>query len=145
MGNDDDGGLRNLRILVVEDEPLVSMELVDALEEADSFVVGPARSVQEAIDLAHTRNLDAAVLDIELRGEPIYPAADLLIARGVPFIFTTGHDLDVIPTRFGDIPFVSKPTPADEVLLALANRIVRPRPAPRQVSGREQDAPGYMA
>jgi CheY-like chemotaxis protein len=115
--------LRNLRVLVVEDETLVSMELVDALERADAFVVGPASCVEEALQLVRTRRVDAAILDVELQGEPIYPAADLMTAKGVPFVFTTGHDAEILPDRFAQIPISAKPAPAIDTLSALAGLI----------------------
>lgn len=115
--------LRNVSVLVVEDEPLVSMALVDELERADAFVVGPAASVETAVELARTRRLGGAILDIEVQGERIYPAADLLMARRVPFIFATGVDIEILPERFAAVPNSAKPSPAIEVLALLARRI----------------------
>lgn len=82
-----------MQILVVEDEALVSMLLEDMLEDLGHVVVGPAGSLNEALALAgeDARPIDVALLDVNLRGAPSYPVAELLKARGVPIVFTTGH------------------------------------------------------
>jgi DNA-binding NarL/FixJ family response regulator len=121
--NDEIDTLRNLCVLVAEDETLVSMEIVEALEGADAFAVGPASCLEGALDLIHTRRVDAAILDVELQGKSIYPAADLLTARGVPFVFTTGHDAETLPERFAQVPISAKPAPAVDALSALAGLI----------------------
>ena len=81
---------RAARVLVVEDEMLVAMVLEDQLADAGFKVVGPAFSVEEAMRLAASEPLDGAVLDINLAGEKVYPVADLLAARNVPFVYVTG-------------------------------------------------------
>jgi DNA-binding NarL/FixJ family response regulator len=115
--------LRGKRVLVVEDEPLVSMALVDELEQAEVVVVGPAASLEGALDLIETSAIDAAILDVELQHKHVYPAADLLGERGVPFILTTGHDADVLPQKYARVPRSLKPAPILEVLDLLARRI----------------------
>jgi DNA-binding NarL/FixJ family response regulator len=123
MSQFDLGVLRGKRILVVEDEPLVSMALVDELEQAEVDVVGPAASLEGALDLIDGSPIDAAILDIELQQKLIYPAADLLAKRGVPFILTTGHDADVLPQKYARVPRSLKPAPVAEVLEMLARRM----------------------
>jgi DNA-binding response OmpR family regulator len=78
------------RILVVDDEPLISMLMEDWLVELGCEVVGPARSVQDGMDLAGSADLDAAILDLHLNGHKSYDVAMALLARGVPFAFATG-------------------------------------------------------
>jgi DNA-binding response OmpR family regulator len=78
-------------VLVVEDEHLVSMLLEDALAEAGATVVGPADSIEKARSLLQREPLAAAVLDLDIAGELVYPLADELVRRGVPFIFVTGY------------------------------------------------------
>jgi DNA-binding NarL/FixJ family response regulator len=117
------GVLRGKRVLVVEDEPLVSMALVDELELAEAMVVGPAASLEAALDLIENSPVDAAILDVELQQKLIYPAADLLSARGVPFILTTGHDAEVLPKKYAEVPCSGKPAPVIEVLQLLAGRL----------------------
>lgn len=117
--------LRGMRVLVVEDEPLVSMALVDELESVGAVVIGPAASVEGALDLIATSQIDAAILDVELQQKLIYPAADLLVARGIPFILTTGHDIDVLPEQYAKVPCSTKPAPLGEVMQTLAREIER--------------------
>src|SRR4051794_18564375 len=90
--------LRGRRLLVVEDEYLIAASLARELEGRGAEVVGPAGSVRDALALVEAEGdrLDGAVLDINLRDERVYPVADALVARGVPFIFLTGYDARVI-------------------------------------------------
>ena len=87
----DTAKLAGLRVLVVEDEMMVSMLIEDMLTDLGCTVVGPAARLDEAIDLAKTSELDCAVLDVNLGGQPIFPLADLLRERGKPFAFATGY------------------------------------------------------
>jgi len=80
-----------LRVLVVEDEMMVSMLIEDMLTDLGCTVVGPASRLDEAIELAKQNGLDCAVLDVNLGGQPIFPLADLLRERGRPFAFATGY------------------------------------------------------
>lgn len=83
--------LDGLRVLVVEDEMMVSMLIEDMLSDLGCQVVGPASRLEEAIALANAEELDCAVLDVNLGGQPIFPLADLLRERGAPFAFATGY------------------------------------------------------
>ena len=95
------GSLRNLRILVVEDEFVIAAELQHRLEAAGVVVIGPANSVERALALVQSEErLDAAVLDMNLGGEMGYPVADALVARRVPFVFTTGYGEAAVRDRY---------------------------------------------
>jgi len=83
--------LDGLRVLVVEDEMMVSMLIEDMLGELGCLVIGPASRLDEAMQLARDAELDCAVLDVNLGGQPIFPLADLLRERGRPFAFATGY------------------------------------------------------
>jgi CheY-like chemotaxis protein len=83
--------LGGLRVLVVEDEMMVSMLIEDMLTDLGCTVVGPAARLDEAFDLARAADIDCAVLDVNLGGQPIFPLADLLRERGLPFAFATGY------------------------------------------------------
>lgn len=83
--------LAGLRVLVVEDEMMVSMLIEDMLTDMGCQVVGPASRLDEALSLAETAEMDCAVLDVNLGGQPIFPLADALRARGVCFAFATGY------------------------------------------------------
>ncbi|HEX2800754.1 MAG TPA: response regulator [Phenylobacterium sp.] len=83
--------LNGLRVLVVEDEMMVSMLIEDMLSDLGCIVVGPAARLEEALDLANAGELDCAVLDVNLGGQPIFPLADVLRSKGKPFAFATGY------------------------------------------------------
>ena len=83
--------LNGLRVLVVEDEMMVSMLIEDMLSDLGCQVVGPASRLDEALELARIGGIDCAVLDVNLGGQPIFPVADLLRERGAPFAFATGY------------------------------------------------------
>jgi CheY-like chemotaxis protein len=83
--------LSGLRVLVVEDEMMVSMLIEDMLDDLGCKVVGPAARLDEALALAKEGQLDCAVLDVNLGGQPIFPLADFLRERGAPFAFATGY------------------------------------------------------
>lgn len=83
--------LQGLRVLVVEDEMMVSMLIEDMLDDLGCKVVGPAARLDEAIALVAESELDCAVLDVNLGGQPIFPLADILREKGRPFAFATGY------------------------------------------------------
>jgi CheY-like chemotaxis protein len=87
----DTAKLAGLRVLVVEDEMMVSMLIEDMLGDLGCVVIGPASRLDEAMELARSTEIDCAVLDVNLGGEPIFPLADLLRERGAPFAFATGY------------------------------------------------------
>ena len=102
--------LHDRRILVVEDEYLIAMSLADALENAGSVVVGPVPSVDKAIQTIDSEpDIDAAVLDVNLGGMLAYPVADMLIARKIPFVFTSGYEDNVLRNRYSQIRNCPKP------------------------------------
>jgi CheY-like chemotaxis protein len=102
--------LRDRRILIVEDEYLIAMSLQDALENAGSVVVGPVPSVDKAIKTIESEpHIDAAVLDVNLGGVLAYPVADMLIARKIPFVFTSGYEDNVLRNRYSQIKNCPKP------------------------------------
>jgi CheY-like chemotaxis protein len=102
--------LRDRRILVVEDEYLIALSLQDALETAGSVVVGPVPSVEKAIQTIDAEShIDAAVLDVNLGGALAYSVADKLIARKIPFVFTSGYDDSVLRIRYAHVKNCPKP------------------------------------
>ena len=96
-------------VLLVEDELLVALMMENTLVEAGFKVVGPAHRLAEAMHIAMGTELNAAVLDINLAGELVYPLADLLAARQVPFIFVTGYGAEGVHPRFAHVPVLQKP------------------------------------
>lgn len=96
-------------MLIVEDQMIVAMQIEDMLLATGCEIVGPVGTLQAAIALAHEKALDLAVLDINLDGEQVYPAAEELQARGIPFIFATGYGESTLPEKWRDQPRLSKP------------------------------------
>jgi len=106
-----DPGLKGRRLLLVEDDYLIAADLTRTLERLGAEVLGPAGSVEDALDLLATANgrLDGAVLDINLGDEQVFPVADALMAQDAPFVFVTGYDAVVIPEAYGAAPRLEKP------------------------------------
>jgi CheY-like chemotaxis protein len=98
-----------MRVLVVEDEELIAMLVEDFLNELGCSVVGPAATVAAALPLAASAEISGALLDLSLNGDPVYPVADSLAARGVPFIFTTGYSSEDVIRRHAGVPTLAKP------------------------------------
>jgi PAS domain S-box-containing protein len=97
------------RILLVEDEILVAMMMRDTLVELGFSVVGPFSRLPEAMAAAVNDDIDAGIIDVNLGGEFVYPVADALVARKIPFVFVTGYGVESIDGRFADVPIVKKP------------------------------------
>ena len=87
--------LEGIRVLVVEDEFLVATLIEDMLMAAGCIVAGPIPRLSEALDAVDRGTFDAAVLDVNLAGDRIYPVADALSRRNVPFVFVTGYSAGV--------------------------------------------------
>ncbi|MEZ5842857.1 MAG: response regulator [Hyphomicrobiaceae bacterium] len=116
-----EGPLKGLRVLLVEDDFLLALDMRMHFEQAGAIVVGHAASLSQALQfVAGGEPFDAAVVDLDLRGEAAYPVADALLARGVRFVFTTGYDQSVIPPRFGSVERFEKPVDLARVGLAVA-------------------------
>jgi PAS domain S-box-containing protein len=101
--------LAGKRVLLVEDEMLVAMMMKDMLTDLGFSVVGPYGRISEALPVARANDLEAAVLDINLNGELVYPVAEALVARGVPIVFVTGYGAESIDQQFSQIPVLQKP------------------------------------
>ncbi|WP_437966507.1 response regulator [Sorangium sp. So ce260] len=83
--------LQGLRILIVEDEPIIASSLEDVLTDLGCVVIGPALNMRDALRLAREAEMDGASLDVNIAGEKVYAVADILMARGIPFVFITGY------------------------------------------------------
>jgi CheY-like chemotaxis protein len=110
---------RRLRVLVVEDEMLVAMNIEDMLLELGHEVAGLAGRLGPALALAKEARFDVAMLDVNLAGEASFPIADLLAERGIPFLFATGYGRAGIEERFRGRPILQKPFRAAELGAAL--------------------------
>ncbi|WP_210526639.1 response regulator [Rubellimicrobium arenae] len=108
------------RVLIVEDEPIISMLLEDMIDDLGMTVSARAATLAEARELARVNVCDAAILDINLRGQMSYPAAEILALRGVPLVFVTGYARDQVPPLLANAPVLPKPYQADQIAAALA-------------------------
>lgn len=113
------------RILVLDDEPLIAMMVEDWLMDLGHEIVGPAHSVASALSLLEQSAPDAAILDISLAGETSYAVADVLAARGIPFVFATGRSIDGLEERFRSAPTLSKPFDLDALTNVIAQLTAR--------------------
>jgi CheY-like chemotaxis protein len=98
-----------IRVLIVEDEVLVALDLEDLLTQMGHQVVGPATRIDEALDLARKADFDFAVLDVNVAGAPSYPVADILRKRGIPFVFSTGYGAEGLLAAYCSEQTLSKP------------------------------------
>jgi len=122
-GESGQAGTRNIsgqRILVVEDGLLVAEDLADCLSDLGCIVVGPESWLDAAQKRAAEADLDGALLDINLHGEMSFPVAATLQARGVPFAFLSGYDVEsAIPAEFGQVLRLAKPVSMQELAAAV--------------------------
>ncbi len=113
--------LDGVTVLLVEDEALVAMDLQDTFEDHGAQVIGPAVSLSEAMTLAQDGTVDVALLDIDLRGKDVFPAAEILEAREIPFAFHTGHGTRAeLTMRFPSAPVCKKPASSSDIIRTLA-------------------------
>jgi DNA-binding response OmpR family regulator len=117
------------RILVIDDEPLISMMIEDWLVELGCEVVGPARTVEDGLELAASDGLDGAILDVRLQDEDSYPIAGALRERGIPFAFATGAGEFDSGSGFENALVLPKPFDFDGVKTVVASLLGGPTPA----------------
>jgi CheY-like chemotaxis protein len=118
----DSGAVRNRRVLVLEDEPLIAMMTSRLIEEMEGVVLGPfsnSRSAEEA----SVNGVDVALLDVNVAGEFVYALAERLVRRGVPIIFVTGYHAGAIDRRFADAPVLTKPFERQDLASALIRAV----------------------
>ncbi len=106
--------MEGYRVLVVEDEMLIAMDVEAMLEAIGCVVVGPTGKLETALQLANG-DLDAAVLDVTIRGGKVFPVADRLLARGIPFILASGYGDWALPEQLRDQPRLTKPFTSAEL------------------------------
>ena len=112
--------LTGRRVLVVEDESLVAMLLETILEDMGCTPVGPATTVADGLQMvADPAPLDAALLDVNVAGQQVFPVAEALRDRGVPFIFSTGYGEAGLPDAWRGHPTIQKPFTESAICEAL--------------------------
>ena len=120
------GDLKGTCILVAEDEFLVAIVVEETLQSLGCTVLGPFSELAEATAAAAREPIDAAVLDINLGGEMVYPLAEHLHRQGIPFVFTTGYAVADLPERYRGFEHLSKPVDATTLMRAVHRMRTRP-------------------
>ena len=119
MASDEERPLKGRRILVIEDSPVVAPFTAEVLEELGCEVVGPAPNMAVARELIEAGGFDAAMMDVHIRGERVFPLCETLSAISVPFLLTSGYADWSIPEKWEDAPRLQKPYTLDNVRDAL--------------------------
>jgi CheY-like chemotaxis protein len=114
------------RVLLVEDEFVVALMVEELLRDAGFVVVGPVPRLQEAVQAACALEIDIALLDVDLGGLLVFPAAEALAERGIPFIFMTNYMSHALPKKFRDRPNMEKPFLPARLLGTIATALGRP-------------------
>ena len=121
------GSAGRKRVLVIEDELMIRMLLQDMLDDLGHTLAGEAGRIDEAVRLAKQAEFDIAILDVNLNGEPISPVVEVLVERGLPFVFATGYGQRGVPEAYRRTPTLQKPFQADALAKALAAAAPRGR------------------
>jgi DNA-binding response OmpR family regulator len=116
-------GLDGVRILVVEDEYLVASLIQGFLEMAGCVVLGPIPRLAEAVEAARADSCDAAVLDVNLGGTRVFPVAEILSRRRIPFAFVTGYGTASLPYEHHSRPTIRKPFRKEELLTVVSDLV----------------------
>lgn len=116
---------QGLRMLIVEDEAMIAMLVEDMLADLGCTVVDIAGSVEQGLRLAEPGKtaIDAAILDVNVGGEKVFPVADALAAQGVPFVFATGYGLAGLDGRYENRPVLAKPFRREALEKSLASAL----------------------
>jgi CheY-like chemotaxis protein len=118
--------LRGRCIFIVEDDCVTAMDLAETLSAAGAQIVGPAGTIENALELLSRRpQLDIALLDIEVEGAFVFDVADELVKRSVPIVFTTGYERHEIPARFHAARHCEKPVGIAAIAHALSDELGR--------------------
>lgn len=111
---------------MVEDSPVVAPFTVAVLEDLGCVAVGPAPNMASARELIESETFDAAIMDVHIRGERVFALCDLLDARDIPFLLTSGYADWQVPDEWEDRPRLQKPYTFDELSAALRRMLNKP-------------------
>ncbi|MGY3547110.1 hypothetical protein [Bradyrhizobium sp. USDA 4469] len=129
--------LNRQQLLIVEDSGVIAVKLCRILASAGAEIVGPVATVSAAIGIiGDTRQLDAAILDVDLRGELVFGVAETLVARQVPLLFITGYDVKALPEPWREWPLMQKPFASNDVVNAVQVAI---KAGPRRLDGEPRE------
>ena len=117
--------LAGCRVLLVEDEILVSVVIEDFLAEQNSVVIGPFRQLQPALEAANSADIDIALLYVILQGVEVFPVAEALSIRRIPFLLLSGYGAEVVPTDHPEWRFCSKPFSGDVLVKKMLEELSR--------------------
>jgi CheY-like chemotaxis protein len=117
--------MKNFTVMVAEDVALIALDMVEGLRERGMDVIGPCMSLKECMDcIGGAQTIDAAILDVDLAGKDVFPAAMLLRKLGIPFVFHSGHlERAHLPRELADVPLFNKPAPLDSMARGLQRTI----------------------
>ena len=118
--------IKGKRFLVVEDEPLIGLEIASTLQQEAALVLGPVAAVSDALRIIEKDELDGALLDANLRGQPAGDIAAALTRKGIPFVFVTGYGREALPASFAHARVLKKPFIERELLEAAALLVEQP-------------------
>jgi DNA-binding NtrC family response regulator len=112
--------------LIVEDEFILALDLQDLVEAAGAAVIGPAPTVEKALQLAKSERLSCAILDVQVNGESVFPVAGWLSEKGIHFLFHTGHgDAQALREEWPGSEVLIKPAQYDQLLSLLVEMTKR--------------------
>jgi CheY-like chemotaxis protein len=111
------------RVLIVEDESLVAMLIEGFLEDYGCSIVGPCGTIEQALEAARSEVFDLAVLDVNLRGKKVYPVAEVLTERHIPFLFLSGYGEEAIPPGRTNWKVCAKPFKGNELVDMLSSAL----------------------
>ncbi len=117
------------RVLVIEDELMIRMLLEGMLEDLGHSVAAEAGTIDEAVALAKRGEFDIALLDVNLNGQPITPVVEILVERGLPFVFASGYGQRGVPEAYRTSPTLQKPFQIEALAAALAAAAAAPKVA----------------
>jgi len=120
-------GLAGRRVLIVEDEAMISALIEIIVGDAGCSIVGPVATGAQALEIIEREPLDAALLDVRVNDHDVYAVADALSTRGVPFIFVSGFARTQLPPRYRHCAYVAKPFSPDTILTRLDEAVAGKR------------------
>lgn len=113
--------LAGRRILILDEQASIAQLLAEMLQAFDCEVVGPANRVPEALTLLAEHPVDAAIIDVKIKGKPSYAVATELGRRGIPWAFASGNNTDEYVSRFPGVPVISKPYSSEHIFRVLCD------------------------
>jgi CheY-like chemotaxis protein len=118
--------LNGQRILILEEQASIAQRLVEMIEGLNCKAVGPVDRLPQALALLVECEVDAAILDVKIEGEPSYPVAEDLIRRGIPWAFASSNPTDELARRYPSVPVITKPYSSEHLSKVLAQLLAGP-------------------